>query len=71
MTLKKTDNDIEKALNELEEIINELRNSELSVDDAVKLYEKGVKQCGVCEDILEEKRQKIAIYGEEEEKSDE
>ena len=58
-TSKKKNNDIEKALQELEEIVEKLKKEDMSVDDATKLYEKGVASCETCEKILEEKKQKI------------
>ena len=54
-----------EALKDLEETVEKLNNPDLNIDEAILLHEKGVKQYGVCEHILDEAQQKIEIYKKE------
>ncbi len=51
----------EETLIQLEDIVDRLENSDISLDEAVKLYEKGIKLSVTCEKILGEAKQKILI----------
>lgn len=51
--------DIEKALAELQKTVETLRKGDMTAEEALKLYEKGLSQFKACEDILNEKQQQI------------
>ena len=51
----------EETLLQLEEVVDKLENSDASLDEAVKLYEKGIKLSVACDKILNEAKQKILI----------
>lgn len=51
--------DYEKYLEELKDIVNELNNTNISLDDSIKLYTKGIKIHKALSDILEEEKLNI------------
>ena len=60
--------DFEKSLNELEKIVEELQNGDISLDESIKLFEKGTELTNDCRKTLETARQKITSLTEEEQK---
>lgn len=65
------DLNFEKSLNQLENIINKLENDDVSLDEAIVLFEQGVKLSGDCRKTLETAEQKIISLTEaESEKND-
>lgn len=44
----------EQALEKLEEVVKKLENKEISLDDAVKLYNEGLELSKVCYEQLKE-----------------
>ena len=54
--------DIEKALAELQKTVETLRKGDMTAQEALKLYEKGLSQCKACEHILNEKQQQIETF---------
>lgn len=58
---KKKDEDIsfENSLKKLEEIVEELEKGELSLDEALKLYEEGMQFSDQCLEKLNESKQKV------------
>lgn len=60
--------DFEKSLNELEKIVEELQNGDISLDESIKLFEKGMELTNDCRKTLETARQKITSLTEEEQK---
>ena len=61
--------DFETSLKELETITARLESGELSLEESIALFEKGVKLSGECRATLENARQKIlSITGAQEEK---
>ena len=58
--------DFEKSLNELEKIVEELQNGDISLDESIKLFEKGIELSKDCRQTLENARQKITSLTEEE-----
>lgn len=56
MAKKKT---FESALQELENIVSEMESGELSLEDAVKKYEQGIKQSRFCMELLDKTEKKI------------
>lgn len=61
MAGKKT---FEDSINELEEIVEKLEKGDCPLDEAVKLFEKGVKISNECHKTLNEAEQKIKILTE-------
>jgi exodeoxyribonuclease VII small subunit len=49
----------EKSLTELQEIVLQLEKGELSLDDSLKQFEKGITMARKCQDILNHAEQKI------------
>lgn len=58
---KKEEIDFEKLIEELEEITNKLEKEGLSLDESVKLFEKGIKISKQCNEKLEDAEKRITI----------
>ena len=59
--------DFEKAITELELITARLESGEISLEESIALFEKGVKLSNECRATLENARQKILTITEAEE----
>ena len=59
--------DFETAIRELEQITARLESGELSLEESIALFEKGVQLSGECRATLEKARQKILTIAEAEE----
>ncbi len=59
-TRKKTAN-FEKSLESLELLVEEMEGGDLSLDEALKSFEKGIKLTQECQQALDEAEQKVAI----------
>ena len=64
------DFNFEKSIKELEEISNGLENEQISLDESIALFEKGIKLSKDCSQYLESAKQKIVMLTEIEEESD-
>lgn len=51
--------DYEKAVKRLEEIVEKLEEGNISLDEAMKLFDEGTKLTTGCYDILKKAEQKI------------
>ena len=51
----------EDALNELEQIIAELESGELTLDESLERYERGIKALNACRKVLSQAEQKIQL----------
>jgi len=60
------ENSFEKSLNQLEDIKNKLENEDVSLDESIALFEKGVKLSNDCRKTLETAEQKIISLTEAE-----
>jgi exodeoxyribonuclease VII small subunit len=58
---KETKVDFERSLNRLEQVVKRLESPELSLDDAMKLFEEGVKLSRECQKQLEEAEARVEI----------
>ena len=58
-------NTFEQSMEELEKVVSTLEKGECSLDEAVKLFEKGVKLSNECNEALDKVEQKIKILTEE------
>ncbi len=56
----------EDSLKKLEKIVSELESGKLSLDDALKKYEEGVKISRDCSKLLESAQKKISILSKRE-----
>ena len=61
--------DFEKSLDELEKIVEELQNGDISLDESIKLFERGIKLTSLCRKTLETARQKITSLTKEEQEN--
>ncbi len=55
----------EAALAELENIVREMESGDLSLEDAVKKYEIGIKQSTFCLDLLDKTEKKINLLSKD------
>lgn len=53
------DFDFEKSLKELENTVNLLEKGDMTLDESIKAYEKGIKLSKECSLYLEDAKQKI------------
>jgi exodeoxyribonuclease VII small subunit len=58
---KETKVDFERSLNRLEQVVKRLESPDLSLDDAMKLFEEGVKLSRECQKQLEEAEARVEI----------
>ena len=56
----------EEAMEDLEKIVSELENGNLSLDESVKKFEKGMKLSKYCNEILNTAEKEISILLENE-----
>ncbi|MFV1884828.1 MAG: exodeoxyribonuclease VII small subunit [Balneola sp.] len=54
----------EEALKELESIVMKLENDEITLEESVKLYEKGIELSRFCAEILEQAELRIEQVNE-------
>ncbi len=57
-------NNFENSLKELEKVVAKLESSEISLDEAILLFEKGVKLSDECRKTLETAERKIVTLTE-------
>ena len=50
MTEKKKNINFERSLNDLEKIVEELESGDLSLEDSLKAFEKGIKLARDCQE---------------------
>jgi len=53
--------DFEGAIKEVERIIKELERKDLTLDEALKLFEQGLELINLCEDKLKQARLKVEV----------
>lgn len=58
---KASSTNFETQLTELETIVEQLETGELPLEDALKVFEKGVKLSRQCQQLLSEAEQKVTI----------
>ena len=57
-------NNFEKNLEALDKLVTEMESGELSIEEALKAYEKGVKLVRQCQETLTKAEQKVKILTE-------
>lgn len=53
--------DFEEALQELERLVSSMEEGELSLEDSMKAFEKGIKLTRECQTALQKAEQKVQI----------
>ena len=61
MAKKSADFDFEKALQELESLVERMEAGDLSLEDSLKYFERGVALTRSCQKALAEAEQKVQI----------
>lgn len=61
MPRKKTTNLFEESLAELEQLVDQMEQGELSLEDSLKSFERGVALTRTCQKALQEAEQKVQI----------
>ena len=56
---------LEDSFAQIEMIISQMEGSEISLDDSFSLYQKGMEQLKVCNDMLDTVEKKMQIINEE------
>ena len=62
-------NDFEKSISELEKIVSLLESGDITLDESIKLFERGTELAGECRKTLETAKQKIITLTEAEEEN--
>jgi len=60
----------EDALSELEKLVDTLEKGELSLEDSLKTFERGVELTRSCQKALKEAEQKVRILSQPDENAD-
>lgn len=60
-TRKTKAHDFEQALGELESVVDQLENGELSLEQALKQFERGIELVRNCQSALQRAEQKVQI----------
>ncbi len=58
---KQTSFNFEDALEELEELVSSMEDGELSLEDSLKAFEKGIKLTRECQSALKKAEQKVQV----------
>lgn len=56
----------EESMKELEQVVKDLESGELSLDESIKKFEKGMKLSKHCNSLLEDAEKKISVLIEKE-----
>ncbi|MBL6747080.1 MAG: exodeoxyribonuclease VII small subunit [Pseudomonadales bacterium] len=62
---KQADFDFEAALEQLEELVASMEDGELSLEDSLKAFEKGIKLTRECQTALKNAEQKVQVLLDE------
>ncbi len=65
MPRKKSSPNFEQSLNDLEKIVADLEQGDISLEESLKSFEKGVELTRACQKALKEAEQKVQILIEE------
>lgn len=65
-TMAKSKKTFEEAMNELEDIVDKLERGELSLDDSIAYFQKGIELSKLLNKRLDEVEKKISILIEDE-----
>jgi exodeoxyribonuclease VII small subunit len=59
--------DFETAMVELEELVAKIETGNLSLEDSLKEFEKGIKLSRICQSALKDAEQRVKILSDDEE----
>lgn len=62
--------DFEKSISELENIVAQLESGDITLDESIKLFERGTKLTNDCRKTLETAKQKIITLTEAEKENE-
>lgn len=51
----------EQSIHELEDIVSKLEGSEVTLDESLSLFEKGIKLAKSCQKMLDEAEKKVSV----------
>jgi exodeoxyribonuclease VII small subunit len=58
---KQTVNDFENSMGELESLVEAMESGELTLEESLEHFERGIKQVRSCQKALDEAEQKVKI----------
>ncbi len=61
MVRKKSVPNFEKSLEELEKLVETMENGDISLEDSLKYFERGIELTRLCQKSLKEAEQKVEI----------
>lgn len=70
MAKKKTSPDFESALQELESLVEQMEKGDISLEDSLKAFERGIVLTRTCQQALKEAEQKVNVLLEKNGKVD-
>ncbi len=62
--MAKTASNLEQSLNELEQIVSKLEQGQMTIDEAIAAYTKGMELAANCRKSLDEMSKKVAAVNE-------
>lgn len=66
MPRKRTTPNFEQALKELEDLVERMEQGELSLEESLKSFERGIALTHICQKALEEAEQTVEILSQKE-----
>jgi len=60
-----SDFNFERALENLEEIVSSMENGDLTLEDSLKAFERGIKLTRECQAALKDAEQKVRVLSKE------
>ena len=61
MTRKKTTSVFEDSMNELEKLVEQMEQGDITLEESLKAFERGIKLTRACQQSLQEAEQKVQI----------
>ena len=61
MSRRKSASHFEEAMEELEKLVEQMERGELSLEESLKSFERGIKLTRTCQQALQEAEQKVQI----------
>ena len=61
MSRRKSASQFEESMDELEKLVEQMERGDLSLEDALKSFERGIKLTRTCQQALQDAEQKVQI----------
>lgn len=61
MTKRKSASQFEEAMEELEKLVEQMERGDISLEESLKSFERGIKLTRTCQQALQEAEQKVQI----------